>query len=281
MHGLLRGAVGLLACLLLLPVLTVQAQNPDAKKDEKKPADKKEMDKKDADKKEPANTDKTVKAGQLTGKVLSVNESAKSIKLQVTFEVPKLNQGEANNLQAGQRELLQAQAEAQQAQLQIAQALNQGGTPDQVRQRVQDAQNRANQATQKILQAQQKIALARAKLITTEKKTQDMDFTAAENVIVRQANPPIKFDGEGKLVKYTKKDLDELRGDPKLPGFPADFADVTQNTFVTVSLVQKQGKPVVPAKGKDKDADPAAALDILEEFQPKMSMIVILGEAQK
>ncbi len=257
MHVLIRGAAGLLACLLVLPLLAARAQ--DAKKTEAKLTETKE----------PANTDKSLKKGQVTGKVASVNDTNRSMKLSVTYEIPKINQGEVQALQNHQRELVQGQAELQQAQALAVQAQVQND-----RGKFQDAQNKIRAATQKIQNAQLRIAQSQAKMVTGEKKTQDIELTAAENVAVRTANPPVKFDGEGKVVKYTAKELADLRGDGKLPGYPADFADLTQNMIVTVTLVQKPMKTAPGTKGKDADA----VVDLLEEYQPKMSVIVILAD---
>jgi hypothetical protein len=61
-----------------------------------------------------------------------------------------------------------------------------------------------------------------------------------DDVKVRSKNPPIAYDDKGNKKKYTAKELKELRGDAKLPGYAADFNDLKANQVVEVSLVYKK-----------------------------------------
>src|SRR5262245_26354038 len=116
MRRSIRGAVILLVAFWVFPVLAEDKKPavpdakqdldkkpavPDAKKDlDKKPAvpdAKKDLDKKagkkldvsrDLDKKDTATSEKMLKAGQLQGKILTIVESKKSLRLQITFHVP-------------------------------------------------------------------------------------------------------------------------------------------------------------------------------------------------
>src|SRR5207237_45562 len=118
---------------------------PDVKKDLDKPDPKKDLDKPaksakpDVKKDLDTTTPKMIKAGQLHGKIVAINESKKSIRLSVTVSIPKLDQGQVNAI-------LQAQAEMQQALYQRD-----------PRQRLQQMQ-----------QAQSKMLQAKFRLYTTE-----------------------------------------------------------------------------------------------------------------
>jgi hypothetical protein len=242
----------LMGFLLSLPVLGAEDEKADAKKDEVKKA---EVDKdappkkvevpgkgigkkpggKDADK--DANTEKTVKAGVVTGKIMGVVEEKKTIRIQVTFRVPKLNAGQVQALQN--------------AQVQLAQAKN-----------VQD-----------VINARNAIAQAQANLYTFESVQKDYELQAADDIKVRAANPPAQFDDKGRIKRYTQKELKELKGNDKLPGYPAEFSDLRQEQIVQVTLVRKKGAPRTPVK-RGKDVDP----DLLNDFLPQMSLIVIVAE---
>jgi hypothetical protein len=246
--------------LLSLPVLA--ADDKDKKADAKKdPANKTEVDKdapakkaepakkdeaprkgigkkplgKDADKE--TNSEKMVKAGVVTGKIMGVVESKKSVRIQVTFQVPKLNPGQ-----------LQA---IQNAQVQMAQA----------------------NSPQALLNARNALAQAQAGLYSMQSVQKDYELQAAEDIKVRAANPPAQFDDKGRIKRYTAKELKELKGTDKLPGYPAEFSDLRQDQIVQVTLIKKKGAPRTPIK-KGKDVDP----DLLNDFLPQMSMIVIVGE---
>ncbi|HEY7422878.1 MAG TPA: hypothetical protein VH682_01335 [Gemmataceae bacterium] len=236
--------------LLSLPALSAEdkdkkadpkkddANKTDVKKDEtpKKGAAKKSAVKA-ADKDKDANTEKTVKAGVVAGKVMAVIESKKSIRIQVTFQVPKLNPGALQNIQN--------------AQIQLAQATS----------------------PQAVINAQNAMAQAQAGLYTMQSVQKDYELQATDDVKVRMHNPPAQFDDKGRIKRYTQKELKELRGNDKQPGFPAEFSDLKQDQIVQVTLIRKKGAPRTPVR-KGKDVDP----DLLNDFLPQMSTIIILAE---
>lgn len=198
--------------------------------------------KKDADKdrdKEPVNTEKMMKAGSVVGKVMAIMESKKTIRLQLTIPYGKLNAGALQSLQQGQMNLLKAT------------------TP------------------QGVVQAQQQIARAQATLVSIETTTKEVEWTAAEDIKVRMANPPVQFDDRGQPKKYTQKELREMRGEDKL--FPAEFSDLKQDQIVQVTLVRKKGLPPRRPTRKGKDVDP----DLLADYLPQMAKIVILAEPRR
>ncbi len=228
MRCLRRGAPGIAAWLLVLP-LAAAAQ--DAKKD---------LDK---DKDKTHNSEKMLKAGQLTGKIVTVEESKRSIRLQIKY--PVLNPGAVQGLANAQVALQQA-------------LLN------------KDPVGRA----QGIANAQ--VQMAQNKLNMYNYRSQDVDLQTTEDVKVRLANPPEQLDEKGRPKRYTAKELKELKGpDPKLEGYQADFSNLRPDQVVTVSLVKKKDVPKVkPTGGKGKDFD----TDLLNDYLPQISYILVIAE---
>jgi hypothetical protein len=237
--------------LLSLPALSAEdkdkkadpkkddANKTDVKKDETpKKGNAKKLADKNADK--DTTTEKMVKAGEVIGKVMAVIESKKSIRIQVTLQVPKLNPGALQGIQQAQLNLLRA------------------NTP------------------QAMIQAQQNLARAQAGLYTMENVQKDYELEATDDVKVRMNNPPAQFDDKGRIKRYTAKELKELKGNDKQPGFPAEFSDLKQDQIVKVTLIRKKGAPRAPVK-KGKDVDP----DLLNDFLPQMSAIIILAEPKE
>ena len=110
-------------------------------------------------------------------------------------------------------------------------------------------------------------------------KMEDIELLLKDDVKIRQFNPPEAFDDKGRPKKYTPKELKELKGDDlKTPGYPADFSDLTNQTIVNVTLMQKPQKPVrggnsglVGVAGKKEDPE------LAREMRPKIASIVIMG----
>ncbi len=206
---------------------------------------------KKADQKEVAPTaEKMLNAGQVSGKIISMDES--KIKVEVTLHIPKIDAGAANAL-------AQAQVEYQNASL--------GG-------------GNAAQKAQKMQAALNKIAQQQQKLYTYEKKTETIELQTVEKVVVRAAQPPPSFDEKGSPKSYTKKELDDLKGpDKKLPGYTSEFSSLTEGQTVTISLSKKK---------EDKSAEKPPKFKTEEEKHewvmahlPKVSMIVITAEPVK
>jgi hypothetical protein len=206
---------------------------------------KKDLDKDvDKEKEKGTTTAKMVKAGQLVGKIVGVYESKKAIRLQVAYLVPKLNIGALNAYQ--------------QAQLRYQQALLK-----------RDAGGARNAQVQMMQQQRN--------LYNYERKTKDYELTAIDDVVVRLSKPPEQFDEKGKVKRLTRKELKELKGDPKLPGYKAEFGDVQQDQMVQVNLVKKKDAPRPRPKKKKKGED-ADEPDPLADHMPKVSMILILQQ---
>lgn len=251
----LLAALALLGLLLGLPVLA--ADDKDKKADPKKDADKADVKKADAPKKAEApkpadprrmpgkkgkdmdkeSAEKTIRAGVVSGKVMAVIEDKKTIRIQVTFRVPKLNPGALQSIANAQNQLAQANS------------------------------------VQAMINAQNALAQAEASLYQWQNVQKDYELTTAEDAKIRMANPPAQFDDKGRLKRYTKKELKELKGDDKLPGYPAEFSDLKQDQIVQVTLMKKKDAPRGPVR-RGKDVDP----DLLSENLPQMSMIMIVYE---
>jgi hypothetical protein len=188
-------------------------------------------------------SEKMIRAGQLVGKVAAVNESKKSIRLSVTIAYTKLNQGAYNALV--------------QAQLNLANARARG--------------DKAGVAS-----AYVEIVRQQNNLYTVETKSHDYELATVEDAVVRTLRPRELLDEKGKTRKPTREELKELKGDPKLPGYKAEFSDLAQEQVIRVHLVRKKGappKPVRKGRGKDKED-----LDVMNDYLPQISMIVILHD---
>jgi hypothetical protein len=192
-------------------------------------------------------TTKMVRAGQLIGKIVNVYEAKKTIRIQVQIPYIKLNTGAYNGLVR--------------ARLDYNNAYYKGDY------------NGMRTAQMQMLQHQNN-------LYTIEYTPKEYELTAIDDVVVRAARPRVEFNERGKPKKLTRKELRALKGNPRLPGYKAEFSDVQQDQVVQVNLVRKKGalaRPVRRKRGKRADKE---AVDPLEENLPKVSMIVILREPE-
>ncbi len=91
--------------------------------------------------------------------------------------------------------------------------------------------------------------------------------------------PPVQYDDNGRLKKWTKKELETLKGSSKLPGYGSDFDMLKTGQFVEVYFA----KPPAPAKDKGSaatkkkkgDDDPPEPMAM---NRPEVVLIVIWGE---
>jgi hypothetical protein len=110
--------------------------------------------------------------------------------------------------------------------------------------------------------------------VTYQEKSYDVELQAADDMKVRLLQPPTAFDDNGKPKKYTKKELDELKGpDKKLPGYTATFENLRPGQSVKVYLGKKKDSGKSSAKDPDKDTK--------SDKRPLVTMIVILREPAK
>jgi hypothetical protein len=198
---------------------------------------------KDVDKK----GDKLVKVGVVSGKVMAIYEDKRKLRLQVTIPHTKINAAAVTGMQQAQQQMTQASA---------------------------------RRDIRGMLTAQQQMAMHQRNLYTIEKITQEIEFEAIDDVVVRTAKPREQFDDKGKVKKLTKAELKELKGDPKTPGYKAEFGDLTADQVLQVTVVRKKDaaapKVARPKKKKGKDDDIDGA-DLVGET-PQVSFIMILAD---
>ena len=296
MRACLRGLGVLVVALAVLPLLA--AQEAVKKKTAKDEIEAQKADKADkADAKDAADTKtKTKKKGEDTEK-----KTEKKEKLVYGASFPgKLKEMDANSQKNftvevqipvpnpdGQRNLFNAQQNWQRRQFDISRN-----------------RNRA-QAAQQMQQLQFDIAREMPKLQAglVKMEPKDVKLQAAENMRVRTVNLPLDYDEKGNVKKYTKKELEELRGPEKnLPGYKAEFEALRAGQYVQVFLAKNEKNPVPKAKGAKGGAKDggAAALpppggggagkaaklpgddDVnIGEQRPSVVMIVIVAEPKE
>jgi hypothetical protein len=274
------------------------AKKDAAKKDAKDDKDpKNDAAKKDAAKKkdEHVNTGKMIKAGEVTGKIVAVEVSRRSVRLAVNISVPKNDSPAAigaattqaaavQNILLARNAFMQYQSLLVQAQQSVAQAQQAISKKDKngFNQNMNQANQFQAQAIQFQLQAAQYRAMAGQQAAVSNQAASQNDTVHKEIVIgttedvqVRLAKPAEVYDDKGKPRRLTAKELKEAKGDdPKLPGYQADFANLREEQIVTMTLVKNKDKPKLKPAGKnDKDAD-----DLLGDNQPKASRIMIIAE---
>jgi hypothetical protein len=223
--------------------------------------------KKDPDKTDPK--EKLVAAGVFTGKMGQVEGTSKWFTVQVPKRIPVQNPGALANIINLKAQLVnyQAQLANQQGQLLNAIKNKDAAGANNVRNAIANTQN-ALAATQIELQRNQAIA------VTYQEKTYDIELQAAEDMKVRLLQPPVAFDDNGKPKKYTKKELDELKGpDKKLPGYTAAFENLRPGQVVEVYLAKKKDSSKPSVKDPDKDTK--------SDNRPFVTMIVIQREPPK
>lgn len=169
----------------------------------------------EAEKKEP---DPYVQVGQITARVIGVEESTRNLRLKI--ETKQINPSAVQAIAQAQYNLARARSPYDR------------------------------------LRAQQNLLQQQRNLYRTV--SQDISLETLEEVKVRVANPPPTFDEKGNLVRPTAEKLKELKGpDPRLPGYSAEFTDVRVDQIVQVTLVKRRdamrGRPV--PRGKDVDVE--------------------------
>jgi hypothetical protein len=186
------------------------------------------------DKKEAAA--KMIAAGELTGKVVNVEADKKSLTLQLTvaYQVPNLGE-------------IQAIANDK---LQMAQSRD------------------INQ----IRNLQVSILKHQANMYQLKTESHNVDIAAGDDIQVRTKEPPPQFDDKGNPKRYTAKELKELKGDSKLPGYTADFDSLKPEQIIVVKLAKMKSTP--RPRGKDADKDLLAS-----DNRPVATLIVIVREA--
>ncbi len=237
MRSMLRiVAFVMMGLLLALPLLGHDVKDKAA--DAKMPPPKKGM--KNMDRDPEAAKEKALRSSVIRAKVMAVIEDKKTVRLQLTVPYVKVNNGAVQNYYNAQMSMLRATN------------------------------------PQAMYNAQVQMAQAEAQIYQLATTTKDVEWQATDDVKVRMLNPPAQFDDKGRIKKYTKKELKELKGDDKKKlGYPGEFSDLKQDQIVEVTIVKKKDAPcAAPKRGKGKDADP----ELLPDNLPQISMVMILVE---
>jgi hypothetical protein len=205
-------------------------------------------DKPDAKGKLDNNQDKLVSLGTARGTLINPGSDKGNLTIRVSLRYLEPNQQAQANLLQRQQNLLQQQA-----------LIMRTRNPFVRQQLLAQLASQARQQPQN--------------LFTVREIQKDFELTPGPDMKVRVLQLPLDFDEKGKPKKYTAKELKELKGDPKLPGYTAEPDSLRANQTVLVYLVGKK-KPA-PKKGEELDKD------ALEDNKPIIRMIVILAEPKE
>jgi len=248
-------AFGVLVVLaLLVPSWAQDAKDKPAKdKKDVVTKDKKKTDPKVKAKDEHEPEEKISYGGVLLGKLKQMDaNSQKDFTLTVTVYVKEPDLGQ-------QQALINLN---NQLRNQIAQLMQYIANKD---------RNNAINTQNAIAQTRVQIAQTQAKLFKNKEISQDYELRAADNVKVRSDFPPTEYDDKGNLKRWTAKELKALKGNSKLPGYPAEYDALRPGQGIKVYLAK-----ALPNKGPKglKTEDP------VETMRPEAVMIQIVQEAQ-
>ena len=87
-------------------------------------------------------------------------------------------------------------------------------------------------------------------LWTIKEVKQDVKAVPADDMKVRLLRPPEAYDDKGNPKKYTDKELKELKGPDKLPGYTGTLEDVKTNQLVLVYPGPQAGQGGREAQGR-------------------------------
>jgi hypothetical protein len=122
------------------------------------------------------------------------------------------------------------------------------------------------------------IEIEKKKQAMYKKMTNDIELESDDDLKVRTMVLPIEYDDKGKVKKYTPKELRDLKGpNKKLPGYTADWDNLTKGQTVEVHLPKPKKPQTKPAKKKDKDDEDS---ELFKE-KPKALMVVIIADPPK
>lgn len=244
----------LTAVLLLLPVLAAQEEKKDP---EKKDAEKKELEKKDPEKKDPEKKDEKPEPEKK-------KEKEKEPAEEKLVYGTKLGPVKLVRVEGGEFAIDVPVPDPQKIF-----ALQQWSTQQMYS--ISQQQNPVQRAQQ---MAQYQMQLAQKQLNETT-KLQTVEVRGAENMKVRINFPPVQFDDQGNLKRWTVKSLAALRGKSKWPGYYPSEVDVLKVGQVVEVYLAKSAQ--APAKtGPKKKAD---LEEIVPAGKPEAVLIVVLQDA--
>jgi hypothetical protein len=108
--------------------------------------------------------------------------------------------------------------------------------------------------------------------VRTVTQHKDFDLESTADAKVRTQDPPVQYDEKGNVKKYTSKELQDLKGDSKLPGYTSDWDSLKVGQTVKVTLT----RPKVKADDKDnnnKDKDKKT------DTRPRASVVLVIKDA--
>ena len=235
-----------IACLLALLIMLLPNLGAQDKKDPDKPAlkadpkkdvaDKKDPEKKDVEKKD-AKKDEDKKDDEKDKKKDSKKDEEKLVFGQtITARLKRMDANSAHDfaIEVPQVDPMKVYQLNMWKNTEMARIMS--GPPPRTPQAVA-------QRNQQMMQFQMNLTRKQNNEIYSLK---EVEMRAAENCKVRAMAPPIEFDDKGRLKTYTQKELKELRGTSKLPGYPADFDRLSAGQMITVYLA----KPPAKEKGE-------------------------------
>jgi len=95
-------------------------------------------------------------------------------------------------------------------------------------------------------------------------------------------NPPFEYDDKGNVKKYTKEELDKLKGkDKNLVGYEAKAEDLQAGQIVRVYLAKPKAKPKDdPKADKNDDNNKDKKAEDMPPDPPQARLILILADAE-
>lgn len=113
------------------------------------------------------------------------------------------------------------------------------------------------------------------KIVTDSK---DFELPVDDKVVVRRQNLAFMYDDKGEVVKYSKEEIEKLRGkDKSKPGYEAKFEDLTAGQTVKLYLKAPATKTASTKDPKTGDEDLATPND----RKPRVTMILIVQDSNE
>jgi hypothetical protein len=147
------------------------------------------------------------------------------------------------------------------------------------------------QAQMRVMMNQARTAAARQRALQSSFKlaagTKQFDLHATENIVVRRLNPPFEYDDKGYPKKYSKDELQALRGkDTSLPGYTARREDLQPGQMVKMYLVRaktgkKEDAPVVAVAEDDLKGPPVRMILILADSDGRDTPVLVNANGNK
>jgi len=107
----------------------------------------------------------------------------------------------------------------------------------------------------------------------------DIEVRVADDVVVRFRKVPVQFDDKGKPITPTQEQLRALKGDPKLPGYAADYGDLKAGQIVEIRLGKRKAQK--DAKEGDSDAGKKTGLTSLGELTGRVIRVEGQGASNR